>query len=506
MQAWEVFGLGAWRAGRSARTGRVFVARCLGLAAAFVVLGAGCGVLVPDVARRVTPTAVPSGSSTRTVSPGPSPAHRSTRISDVNGDGGVDVVYATPAPMSAWGWHGFSGMSAVPGSVSVVYGGGVVQTVSQDQLGDTTRDGWWSGTFGASIAVGDVNCDGFADVVVGNWAEGDSGEIWALWGSSQGISADRASKLLTGIDEYNRIGFSVAFLAVPVPTLAIQGTASAKSTEDWPDAPVDLYPVRDDGSLGPVRHVPLPRSGGIYTMAASDDLLVVGMDRNGTDTEEEAGEVALVRILNADLDYVMTRITQDSPGVPGHREEGDRFGNTVSVFHGYVAVGAPYETITGHQHAGEVQPFRVSGTGTTLEVTPLPVITAPGTRLFRSSTEARLGTSVQVYRPCRGSYGVLIGTGTSPAADMAPPTLTPRAIQAPFRTSPRCKTATLARALWGAAPITVSRVGHSSPAAEAVIAATGEHTLTAIDPPRNPTSHHYPARTPQFAVLAAPAS
>jgi hypothetical protein len=397
-------------------------------------------------------------------------------------------------------------MSAVPGSVSVVFGGGVVQTVSQDQLGDTTRDGWWSGTFGASTAVGDLNCDGFADVVVGNWAEGDSGEIWALWGSSDGISADRASKLLTGTDQHNRIGFSVAFLAEPTPTLATQGTATAKSTEDWPDYPVDLYPVRDDGSLGSVRHLPVPRSGGIYTMAASDDLLVVGMDRNGTDTEEEAGEVAIVRLLNADLDYVMTRITQDSPGVPGHREEGDRFGNTVSVFHGNVAVGAPYESIMGYRHAGEVQPFRVSGTGAILRVTPLPVITAPNTRLFRSSTEARLGTSVQVYRPCRGTYGVLIGTGTNPAADMPPPSLTPRAIRAPFTTSKTCKTLTLARALWAAAPLTVNRVSQAQAAPETVIATTGEHTLTTIEPALTGTSHHYPPRTPAFAVLAAPAS
>lgn len=397
-------------------------------------------------------------------------------------------------------------MSAVPGSVSVVYPSGDVQTVSQDQLGDTTRDGWWSGTFGASTAVGDVNCDGFADVVVGNWAEGNGGEIWALWGSSDGISADRASRLLTGVDESNRVGFSVAFLAVPVPTLAIQGTPAAKSTEDWPDAPVDLYPTRDDGSLGPVRHVPLPGSGGIYTMAASDDLLVVGMDRNGTDTEEEAGEVAIVRILNADLDYVITRITQDSPGVPGHREQGDRFGNTVSVLHGYVAVGAPYESIKGYRHAGEVQPFRVSGTGTILQVSALPVITAPGTRLFASSTEARLGTSIQVYRPCSGTYGVLIGTGTNPAADMPPRSLTPRAIQAPFSTSQTCKTMTLTRALWGATPVTVSRVDPAPAGAETVIAATGERTLTTIKASRNSTSHHYPPRTPQFTVLAAPAS
>jgi hypothetical protein len=92
---------------------------------------------------------------------------------DVNGDGYADLV------------SGASGTWVI-GHVYVHHGGG--SGVSDDA--DTTITGEVpNSSFGDSLALGDVNGDGYADLVIGNYGYDSSlGRVWIFHGSANGIS------------------------------------------------------------------------------------------------------------------------------------------------------------------------------------------------------------------------------------------------------------------------------------------------------------------------------
>ncbi len=109
-----------------------------------------------------------------------------------------------------------------------------------------------------------------------------------------------------------------------------------------------------------------------------------------------------------------TTWTQDSPGVPGTAEAGDRFGLAVAAGDGYVAVGVPLES--GESvHTGSVQPFRITADG----LAPLPAISVddPGVP-GEQTAEDRFGATVAMARPCPGVPGVLVGAPTRPAGEV----------------------------------------------------------------------------------------
>ncbi|WP_406258261.1 FG-GAP repeat protein [Streptomyces nigra] len=106
---------------------------------------------------------------------------------DFNGDGYKDAV--APAPEASVGgkWHA--------GAVGIVYGGpgGVGRTASVSQnSSDVPGSAEEEDSFGAAVAVGDVNKDGYSDLVVGSPYEsvGDdesAGAVVIVWGSASGL-------------------------------------------------------------------------------------------------------------------------------------------------------------------------------------------------------------------------------------------------------------------------------------------------------------------------------
>jgi FG-GAP repeat/FG-GAP-like repeat len=102
---------------------------------------------------------------------------------DINGDGYADFVVTAPARASAMG------------SVYVYYGAATPQyAVAASNAPTVITGGATSRSFGTAIALGDINGDGYADLAVG--AEQDNsyqGAMWIFYGSGGGIPSQAAS-------------------------------------------------------------------------------------------------------------------------------------------------------------------------------------------------------------------------------------------------------------------------------------------------------------------------
>lgn len=124
---------------------------------------------------------------------------------DVNGDGYADVVIGANTYSSSTGrvyiFHsaGTAGISsAAAGSANSIL------------TGETT-----STYFGCSVAIGDVNGDGYADVIAGAYSySSQTGRAYVFHSSGTGglgnVAAGSANAILTGETTNNRFGWSVA--------------------------------------------------------------------------------------------------------------------------------------------------------------------------------------------------------------------------------------------------------------------------------------------------------
>ena len=122
---------------------------------------------------------------------------------DVNGDGYADVV------VGAFGYNSWAGRAYVfPGGPS-----GLATTAATTLTGQGP-----SNSFGYSVATaGDVNGDGYSDVVVGAYQYGSIGRAYVFLGGASGLlgglssgSAAMAATTLTGPALYDMFGLSVA--------------------------------------------------------------------------------------------------------------------------------------------------------------------------------------------------------------------------------------------------------------------------------------------------------
>ena len=227
--------------------------------------------------------------------------------SDYNGDGVADVAIGSPD-------RDLGGLEDA-GAVTVSYGStssGLTTSGARVLTAGTGASGAVPVTnqqFGSSVVSADFNGDGFADLAVGAAAKGaTSGKVTVFYGSSEGITARGAKVFASNTFATASSGFGKALAAGDVNkdgyadlAIGVEGFDSAK------------------GGVGLLRG----SSGGLTT------------------TNKQW-------------------FTQDSSGVPGAGEAGDRFGNAVAFgdFNkdGYadLAVGVYHEAVGSLARAGAI--------------------------------------------------------------------------------------------------------------------------------------------------------
>ena len=319
--------------------------------------------------------------------------------SDFNGDGFSDAVVADP--------YATVGGAAQAGRVIVLYGDGDgrigegargVVSQGSGSVGGTAEAG---DRFGSALAVADLNCDGFTDLVVGTPLEdingqANSGYVQFVWGAAGGLGTGTASRQITQINFPNaditagdQFGYAVDALedvgqgGTPDPdayAVAIGvpgGNIGGHNDAGW----VGVLHANDGENVETAisqnsTGVPGSAEAGdrfgaavsinqLLTFDASHPTfeidVVVGTPNEDIGSIADAGSVTVVKDVYFDEFPGSKDLHQDSPGVPGTAEAGDQFGRSLDTVRvgntTRLAVGVPGEDVGSDSNAGAVQLF-----------------------------------------------------------------------------------------------------------------------------------------------------
>ena len=253
---------------------------------------------------------------------------------DFNGDGFADLAIGVPFEDSG---------ATNDGGVNVIYGSAAGLTAAGNQFWSQNSAGIAGAAetgdqFGLALAVGDFNGDGFADLAIGvpfeDFGATDDGGVNVIYGSAAGLTAagnqfwsQNSAGIAGGAESGDRFG----------SVLAAANFGHTFHADLAIGVPFEDFGATDDGGVNV-----------IYGSAA-------GLTAAGNQFW-----------------------SQDSTGIAGAAETGDRFGSALAAanfgnsFHADLAIGVPFEDF-GATDDGGVNVIYGSATGLTAAAAVRPV-------------------------------------------------------------------------------------------------------------------------------------
>ncbi|MEO7352540.1 MAG: integrin alpha, partial [Marmoricola sp.] len=349
---------------------------------------------------------------------------------DLNGDGHTDAVVGDPYA-NVQGQAGAGRVVVLYGDADHRVGQGPRAVLTVADLGMTPEAG---DHFGWSVATGNIDMDACADLVVGapgaDLPEPEAGAVHVVYGSKDGLNAGTTSEHLTQFDAGGVIeagdhfgqsvavgenlgqDTSVVVAGAPEENIGAAADAGAVNivnfsdtipvqprevTQNTPGIP-DVVEAGDKFGASLALGVDLLRNDGSWELLA-------GAPGESVGSRASAGSVTLVAEIQGfppTGTWQAAAYTQNSPGVGGVAERGDRFGASLAVGNRNVfspgtfrrvAVGAPGEDVGPDNAAGAVNLFTADSSG--LQGLTYLTQDTPG---VRNSSEPgdRFGASVAV--------------------------------------------------------------------------------------------------------------
>ncbi|GAA2219545.1 FG-GAP-like repeat-containing protein [Streptomyces indiaensis] len=309
---------------------------------------------------------------------------------DFNGDGRTDLVIGAPAATVS-GQARAGAVSVVYGSTSGPKTS--TRTLLTQNTAGMPGTAEADDAFGSALASADLNTDGYADLLVGTPGEDGSdsndGTVTIVWGSASGLSGARTlfSFFSTDYDRYGRtlaagdfdgdgnvdvaVGSTgpttLSLVKGPITKTSAHNGGSGSQNDGWSSSNgvthLSSGDVAGDGRPRVVLHGRTAHDGAAATSLADMKIgnyadwlqklpagfvsvvgdidndghadIVVGNDREVSADPGGAlgGKVSVVYggPEGPEPDRAPLVLTQDSAGVPGASEKGDRFGSGVSL-------------------------------------------------------------------------------------------------------------------------------------------------------------------------------
>jgi hypothetical protein len=242
--------------------------------------------------------------------------------------------------------------------------------------------------FGAAIALADIDGDRCVDVVVGAPGAEGGGAVYVIYGTQAGLGTGASMRIPFQASAGDAFGKALAVESLRSPTTQrhfgriwigapgrdVSGQANAGAvaytevvdrvasmprlyTQDSPGVPgAAERGDRFGEELAPLQSDELGGRGGVLVGQPSEDI----------GARIDAGMLTVLPAPGASpAGPGPYGVTEDTPGMPGAVEAGDRFGASVDAFRGVGWVGVPYEDVGAVRDAGMVHGLRIGPTKVT---------------------------------------------------------------------------------------------------------------------------------------------